>query len=265
MALFSKVVMYEFSGKTAVVTGAAHGIGKAIAQRLIDEGCAVALWDHDKSSLDATVEELRKAGARASAHHVDVSDLAAVKDVFQDTTNALGGVPDIFVNNAGIGQVASILDAAPQDFDRTIQVNVRGVFNCCHTVVPGMVERNSGVIINVASWFGKSGRPMSLAYCASKFALIGMTQSMALDLAKHGIRVNAVCPGTITNTRMRDEADAAAVANGLPPASERVHLIPLGRLGQPEDIAKAVAFLVSDEASYMTGQSINVTGGLWMN
>ncbi len=257
--------MYEISEKTAIVTGAAHGIGKAIAQRLINEGCAVALWDYDKKSLDATGEELRRSSARVSTHHVDVSDLGAVKDALQDTAGALGGVPDILINNAGIGQVASILEATPQDFDRTIQVNVRGAFNCCHAIVPGMVNRNSGVIVNVASWFGKSGRPMSLAYCASKFALIGMTQSMALDLAKHGIRVNAVCPGTIANTRMRDEADAAAVANGLLPASERVHLIPLGRLGQPEDIAKVVAFLASDEASYMTGQSINVTGGLWMN
>lgn len=257
--------MYHYSGRTAVVTGAANGIGKAIAHRLASEGCRLALWDVDQAGLDATASTLRQEGVDVSTCVVDVGDLAAVRRGFDVAAGSFQSMPDILVNNAGIGQVASILDAMPEDFDATMQVNVRGTFNCCHVVAPGMVERGSGLIINIASWFGKSGRPMSLAYCASKFAIVGMTQSMAIDLARYGIRVNAVCPGTIMNTRMRDQADAEAVAKGLPPAAERAHLIPLGRLGEPEDIAKVVAFLISDQADYMTGQAINVTGGLWMN
>ncbi|MFT4119666.1 SDR family NAD(P)-dependent oxidoreductase [Bradyrhizobium sp.] len=256
--------MYNYAGKRAIVTGAAHGIGKAIAVRLSDEGCAVALWDLDQARLQSTLKELGE-GRGHNAQVVDVSDLDAVKAAFAATTAAWGATPDILVNNAGIGRLASILDVAPAEFDRTLDVNVGGTFNCCHVVVPAMRERGGGQIINMASWFGKSGRPNSLAYCASKFAIIGMTQSMAIDLAVHGIRVNAVCPGTIDNTDMRKQADAEAAVLGLPPAAERQHLIPLKRLGQPEDIARAVAFLISDEASYMTGQSINVTGGLWMN
>ncbi len=257
--------MYDYAGDVAVVTGAANGIGKAIAERLAAEGCNLALWDVDVDALATVADQLRGQGVKVSVGKVDVADLQAVRAAAESLRNAFGAVPRILINGAGIGQVASIIDGTPEDFDYTMQVNVRGTYNCCHTIVPMMIESGGGRIINIASWFGKSGRPMSLAYCASKFALIGMTQSMALDLAKSGIRVNAVCPGTITNTRMREQADAEAIAKGLPPAAERVHLIPLGRLGQPEDIANAVAFLVSEQASYMTGQSINVTGGLWMN
>lgn len=257
--------MYGLKGRRAIVTGAAHGIGRAIARRLVTEGCAVALWDVDADGAEIARLQLARDGGDVLARDVDVADLASVQTALDGTLAAWGGSPDILVNNAGIGQVASILDARPADFDRTMQVNVGGTYNCCHLVAPLMRDAGGGQIVNISSWFGKSGRPMSLAYCASKFALIGMTQSMALDLARFGIRVNAVCPGTITDTRMREQADAEAVSKGLPPSSEREHLIPLGRLGRPDDIARAVAFLVSDEAAYMTGQSVNATGGLWMN
>lgn len=256
--------MYNYAGKRAIVTGAAHGIGKAIAMRLAGEECAVSLWDVNHTALQGTLAELKE----GSGHHsnmVDVSDLDGVKAAFAATVQAWGAAPDVLVNNAGIGRLASILDVTPEDFDRTMEVNVGGTFNCCHVIVPAMRDAGGGNIVNMASWFGKSGRPNSLAYCASKFAIIGMTQSMAIDLAAHGIRVNAVCPGTIDNTEMRKQADETAAALGLPSAAERQHLIPLQRLGQPEDIARVVAFLISNEASYMTGQSINVTGGLWMN
>lgn len=256
--------MYNYTGKRAIVTGAANGIGKAIAERLSSEGCTVALWDMDEQRLQTTLTGLGE-GRGHSAHVVDVSCLKAVKVAFAATTAAWGHTPDVLVNNAGIGRLASILDVTPEDFDRTLDVNVGGTFNCSHVIVPAMRDNGAGQIVNMASWFGKSGRPNSLAYCASKFAIIGMTQSMAIDLAAYNIRVNAVCPGTIDNTDMRKQADAQAAALGMPPAAERQHLIPLKRLGQPQDIARVVAFLISDEASYMTGQSINVTGGLWMN
>jgi NAD(P)-dependent dehydrogenase (short-subunit alcohol dehydrogenase family) len=257
--------MYGYPPRRAIVTGAAHGIGKAIARRLAAEACDLALWDIDFEALEAIRAELTTANNKIVTQRVDVADLSAVKLALQEATRQWNGDVDILVNNAGIGQASSILDSTPEDFDLVLNVNVRGTFNCSHVVAPAMSRRGSGLIINMASWFGKSGRPMALAYCASKFAIIGMTQSMAIDLASHGIRVNAICPGAIADTRMRDQADVAARAKGLPSAAERTGSIPLGRLGEPDDVAKMVAFLLSNEASYMTGQSINVTGGLWMN
>lgn len=256
--------MYDYKGDVAIVTGAAFGIGRAISRRLAGEGCKVLLWDHDRETLSRTHAELAAAGADVAQAVIDVTDLAQVKAGVDAAISAHGQV-DVLVNNAGTGQVASIIDDTPEAFDFTMRLNVYGAFNCCHAVVPTMLGRKAGRIINIASWFGKVGRPSSLAYCTSKFALLGMTQSMGLDLASHGIRVNAVCPGTIMNTRMREVADEQAIARGLPPAAERAHLIPLGRLGEPEDVANVVAFLLSRQADYMTGQGINVTGGLWMN
>lgn len=261
----SELATYDYAGRRAIVTGAAHGIGRAIALRLAQEGCALALWDVDGDGARAACREAESLGVAAHARTVDVSDLDAVRAAMQADEADWGAAPDILVNNAGIGRLGSLLDATPEDFDRTMAVNVRGVFNCCHAAMPGMIANGGGNIVNIASWFGKSGRPMSLAYCASKFAIIGMTQSMALDYASSKVRINAVCPGTIANTRMREEADARAAELGLVPAAARQHLIPLGRLGEPADIARVVAFLVSAEADYMTGQAINVTGGLWMN
>lgn len=257
--------MYGLQDKTAVVTGAASGIGRSIALRLADEGCCVSLWDIDRAGLDATAADCRARGAHAAIEVVDVAQLDAVDAALRGAAAAFGGAPDVLVNAAGIGRSASILDGSPEEFDETMRVNVRGSYNTCYRIAPQMAARGSGNIVNISSWFGKSGRPMSLAYCTSKFALIGMTQSMAIDLAPRGVRVNAVCPGTIADTRMREQADRDAEARGLPPAAERAHLIPLGRLGTPADVADAVAFLISEQASYMTGQSINVTGGLWMN
>lgn len=257
--------MYGLEGKYAIITGAAHGIGRAIAERLSAEGCNVSLWDIDGDQVAITAKEIATSGRKVHYAVVDVSERAAVASALIATRSAWQTGPDILVNNAGVGKIASILDGEPEDFDRTLAVNVGGTYNCCYEAVPMMRDAGGGQIINVASWFGKSGRPMSLAYCASKFAMIGMTQSMALDLSSYGIRVNAVCPGTIAETQMREQADAAGALKGLPTAASRQHLIPLGRLGKPRDVANVVAFLVSDEADYMTGQSVNITGGLWMN
>lgn len=257
--------MYGYKNKVAVVTGAASGIGRSIATRLAAEGTRVSLWDVDAAGLEVVADECREHGVAVNAQVIDVGRLDAVRAATEGAIEELGAPPNVLVNCAGIGRIASILDGSPEEFDETMRVNVRGSYNCCYVIAPLMSAGKSGSIVNISSWFGKSGRPMSLAYCASKFALIGMTQSMAIDLAAHGVRVNAVCPGTITDTRMRERADHEATVKGLPGSTDRAHLIPLGRLGKPDDIANAVAFLISDEASYMTGQSINVTGGLWMN
>ena len=139
-----------------------------------------------------------------------------------------------------------------------------GVFNVARAVVPGMVERKRGAVVNLASWLGRRGHPAFSAYAATKFAVVGMTQSLAPEVAPHGVRVNAVCPGLIGATPTRDALDATSEAAGLPRAEERAKSIPLGRIGTPEDVAKVVAFLASDEAAYVTGAAYDVAGGLWM-
>ena len=151
------------------------------------------------------------------------------------------------------------------DWRATFRVNVDGVFFCCQAVLPRMTAQGRGNIVNLASWSGKSGAPYFGAYCASKFAVIGLTQSLAREVAAAGIRVNAVCPGIVAGTDMRADVDEAARRLGRPTGADRLGLIPLGRLAEPEDVARVVAFLVSEEAGYMTGQEINVTGGLWMH
>jgi NAD(P)-dependent dehydrogenase (short-subunit alcohol dehydrogenase family) len=177
---------------------------------------------------------------------------------------ALGEI-DLLVNNAGIVHLAPLLDIPEQHWRELFRVNVDGVLFCCQAVLPGMMKQQTGNIINIASWNGKLGAPNFSAYSATKAAVISITQSLSREMATSGIRVNAVCPGIIGETPMREQVQADGEAYGLPPASERAKTIPMGRLGKPDEIANAVVFLASNEASYMTGQAINVTGGLWLH
>jgi NAD(P)-dependent dehydrogenase (short-subunit alcohol dehydrogenase family) len=175
------------------------------------------------------------------------------------------GAVDLLVNNAGVCRLGAIAEFPEADWRATFRVNVDGVFFCCQAVLPHMVARGRGNIVNLASWSGKAGAPYFGAYCASKFAVIGLTQSLAKEVAAHGIRVNAVCPGIVAGTEMRARVDAESRTLGRPTSTDRVAWIPMGRLAEPEDVAGVVAFLASDDARYMTGQAVNVTGGLWMH
>jgi len=255
--------MNLFEGQRAVVTGAAGGIGRAVAQRLAIEGASVALWDMNGARLAETADELRAQGVVVTTCVLDVADRVAVTRAAQDAREALGGTISLLVNNAGIGKLAALDAVDPEDFRRTLDVNVLGSFNCLQLFLDDLRETR-GAVVNMASWFGKSGRPYAVSYSASKAAVISMTQSAAYELAGRGVRVNALCPGTIDQTEMRANADREAAALGLPKAADRASAIPLGRLGTPEDIAQAACFLLSPAAAYMTGQAINVTGGLWM-
>ncbi len=256
--------MYNIDGRVAVVTGGGSGIGRAIAMRLAEEGCDLALLDIDGATAEQTAAAAAKLGRRTHAAAVDVTDAAALAEFTAAAADRLGPA-DVLVNSAGIIGVGRILDTTSQDWQRVIRVNLDGVFNCCQAVVPQMVARGRGRVINIASWLGKKAVPYYGAYCASKFAVIGLTQTLALELAADGVMVNAICPGLIVETGMREVAESAHTRLGLPLAAERVATIPVGRTGLPDDITRLAAFLASDESEYMTGQAINVTGGLWLS
>jgi NAD(P)-dependent dehydrogenase (short-subunit alcohol dehydrogenase family) len=249
--------------KVAIVTGAGTGIGRAIALRLAASVYAVAVVDIDPEGANRVAQELSANGGSAETIICDVGDREAAFRMAA-AAEALGPVR-LLINNAGVVGLGPLADFSEKDWRRLFRVNVDGVFFCCQAVLPGMLARKTGCIVNIASWNGKLGAPNFGAYSATKAAVISITQSLAREVANMGVRVNAVCPGIIAGTPMRDQVQLEGKAYGLPPASERAKTIPLGRLGKPEDIAEAVAFLASDQASYMTGQSINVTGGLWLH
>jgi len=255
--------MQGLAGKRALITGGATGIGRAIALKLAREGCDIALLDIDGGTAEATAAEIRGLGRQASAVAGNVADAASVHAGVIALADA-GAAIDILVNNAGIARLGSLLTISETDWRDTFAVNVDGIFNVTRAVVPGMIERRRGAVVNLASWLGRRGHPPFSAYAASKFAIIGMTQSLAPEVAPFGVRVNAVCPGLIAGTPMREALDRASEDAGLTRTAERVKAIPMGRAGTPEDVAKVAAFLASDEAAYVTGAAYDVTGGLWM-
>jgi NAD(P)-dependent dehydrogenase (short-subunit alcohol dehydrogenase family) len=255
--------MYALQGRTAIVTGAGSGIGRRIALRLAEEGCGIGALDIDGRAAEATAGAVRAFDRAAAAVAADVADLAAAKRAIDALVEKLGKL-DILVNCAGILRIAKLADMSKQDWDDTFRVNVDGTFHACQAAIPHLRKAQRARIINTASWLGKTGRAYYGAYAASKFAVIAITQTLALELAADRINVNAICPGIIIETGMRERAEADFKRLGLPSAEERVASIPLGRLGKPDDVARIAAFLASDEADYMTGQAINVTGGLWM-
>ncbi len=250
---------------TALVTGAGAGIGRAIALRLARDGRDIGVVDRDVAAAEATAVLVRALGRRAFVASADVAHRSAVRNAVAEVAAALGDI-DVLVNNAGILRTAPFLDVTEADWRQIMSVNLDGVFHGCQAVLPGMLARGAGCIVNMSSWTGKKGVPNHAAYSATKAAVIALTQSVAAEMAGRGIRVNAVCPGTIVDTQMRDDAEAMSKAQGLPDVHTRVQtLVPMRRAGVPDDVAGVVAFLVSADATYMTGQAINVTGGLWMN
>ncbi len=254
--------MYGLEGRKAIVTGAAHGIGKAIARRLVAEGCDVGIFDLDAAAAGRAAAEIAQPGRKIAVANGDVSSKADVEAGIGALMSQLGDV-DILVNNAGICRIGKLLEMSDADWKATFGINVDGLYHVSRMVVPGMVSRRSGSVINLASWMGKSGVAAYGAYCASKFAVVALTQSLAAELGEYGVRVNAIAPGLIVETKMRDESELDRAAQGLPTAKDRAQSIPLRRAGLPGDIAKAVAFLASAEADYITGETVNVTGGLW--
>jgi len=257
--------MGQLSGKVAVVTGAAQSIGRGVAELFAERGALVALWD--TKDLTEAKEGIAKQGERCVAIRVDVTSRKQVEEATRSTVRELGGI-DVLVNSAGVHSSVLFIDLTEQDWDLVNDVNAKGTFLCCKAVVNEMVKRGGGRIINIASDAGKTGHVTEAHYVASKHAVIGLKKVLALELAKKNIRVNAVCPGYADTPMLRKVFAELAAIHGKREEEvvrEIVDTIPAGRLGTPEDVAKAVAFLASDDADYINGQSIGVCGGLEMH
>jgi NAD(P)-dependent dehydrogenase (short-subunit alcohol dehydrogenase family) len=256
--------MNSMADKTAIVTGGGAGIGLAIALGMAGAGCSVGLIDIATDDLRGAAAKVAAINRRVGVAVADIADGDAVISAVDALSSELGGM-DILVNCAGILRLGTLEKLSIEDWRKTFRTNVDGVFHASRAAIPHLRARGEGRIVNISSWLGKSGKAHYGAYCASKAAIISLTETLALELASDHITVNAICPGIITNTGMRDRAEADSVLLGLPSAEARVAGVPLGRLGEPEDVAGVALFLASDAASYMTGHTINVTGGLWMS
>jgi len=258
----------ELGGQTAIVTGAGRNIGRAIALELAGMGADVVVAEVDEASGERTAEEVRERGRKALALPTDVTRLADLQ-AMADRTVAEWGRIDILVNNAGIHRSAYTADVTEDDWDRLLAVNAKGVFFASQAVLRHMVKARRGNIISVASMAGKMGLKTSLVYGITKAAVISMTKSLALAHAADGIRANCVCPGIVeTDMIFQIDREAGEKLFGLKPGEylkQRVEQIPLGRIEKAEDVANLVGFLASSKSSYMTGQAINVTGGLVMH
>ena len=273
--------MYDLTGKVAVVTGSGRrkGIGEAVVRRLAAEGCAVVLSDLGRAEgerfsethvgtsdeMEAIAAEVRQSGAEVLAVPCDVRDEGSVEALMQAAVDAFGRL-DVLVNNAGVGYLmGAVTEVSLDDWDAVLQVNLRGPFLGTKYAARHMIERGEGGrIVNVASQAAKSGFAFAAAYTSSKHGLVGLTRSTAIELAPHQITVNAVCPNHIT-TGLGDwqnsffsDAGGQSYEDYLQGIRDR---IPLGRVGQVDDIAKAVAWLASDQAGYVTGEAMNVSGG----
>ncbi|MEZ4671713.1 MAG: glucose 1-dehydrogenase [Anaerolineae bacterium] len=269
------------AGKVAIVTGAGQGIGRGVAKRLAQEGARVVIAEYNKTNAEEAAHEMTGFGVEALAYPVDIGVVAQTRQMVADVVAHFGQI-DILVNNAGLSRPGPLFDLTPENWEPILKVNQTGLFFCMQAVAKQMVkqipeavkqagraDRSYGKIVNFSSVAGRSGRPFDAAYSSTKWAVISMTQSAASYLAPYNINVNAVCPGMVL-TPMWENIDKVqgVERQGLQPGEwikKSVEAIPLKRTATPEDIAAAVSFLSSTDADYITGQALNVDGGIEMN
>ncbi len=245
--------------RAAAVTGGASGIGIGVARRFASDGHDVAVLDNDGPGAEAAAAELRDAGANAIGIEVDVADRGSVAAAFDRVRAALGPIT-MLVTSAGIESFDSVLEVTGEQWDRIIAVNLTGTFTCVQAVVPDMIAAHWGRIVTISSSSAQSGAPRMTHYVASKGGVIGLTKALAVELAREGITANTI-PPTIVDTPM---AQAATARGDFPGLEAIAPVIPLGRVGTPEDIAAACSFLCSESGSYITGQVIGVNGGMYI-
>ena len=252
----------RFKGKIALVTGAARGVGKVIATRFAQEGATVVINDVDLQEANGLAQRVARKGFQAIAVRVDVSKSDEVEAMCDNVINHYGKI-DILVNNAAVfAEPLPIVELGEEEWDRVMNINLKGVFNCSKAVMRHMINQKSGKIINLASFVGKTGRvvyskfgtPTKAHYCASKAGVISLTKSLAFELAPYNINVNAVAPGSIAPEGTEEEKKDMITP-----------LVPLGRMGTSEDVAAAVLFLASSEASFITGEIVDINGGTLMD
>jgi len=256
-------------GKVAIVTGSATGMGRNHALEFAKRGAKVVLTDIREDKLQQTAEEVKKLGGEYLALKVDVTSSSDIDRMVQETVKKFGKI-DVLINNAGAFRYGDVVDMSEQDWDLVMDVNVKGIFLCSKAVAKQMIKQKYGKIINISSIAGKTGFDKMSVYCASKFAVIGFTQSLALELAPCKINVNAVCPGIIYGTDLQEgpggflEADMKRIGETDREKMKKIKetWVPLSRAGRPDDVTKLILFLSSDDASWMTGQSINIDGGM---
>jgi 2-hydroxycyclohexanecarboxyl-CoA dehydrogenase len=255
-------MMRGLSGKTVIVTGGGGGIGGATCLRFAECGALVAVLDRNLDAAETVAEAIRSAGGRSLACHCDITDRSSVDAALAATGRGLGPV-DVLVNNAGWDVFMPFTETSPAQWDRLIAINLVGALNMHHAVLPGMVERRAGRIVNVASDAARVGSSGEAVYAACKGGLVAFSKTIAREHARHGITVNVVCPGPTDTALFADYKAGAGNPEKLVQAFTRS--IPLGRIGQPEDLPGAIVFFASDDAAYITGQVLSVSGGLTMN
>lgn len=247
----------ENTGRVVIVTGGSKGIGRAIALKFAKEKARIIIlhYDPDETASDETIKLIEGKAAEIESHRIDVSSKPDVDNLFEDILSRFGRV-DVLVNNAGITRDVLLMRMAEKDWDMVLNVNLKSVFNCTQAVVRSMIKQRRGNIVNISSVAGQVGNPGQANYSAAKAGIIGFTKTIAREVAARGVTVNAVAPGFI-------QTDMTAV---LPEKIIETYLqtIPLGRIGLPEDVAGAVYWLCSEDASYITGQTIHVNGGIFM-
>jgi 2-hydroxycyclohexanecarboxyl-CoA dehydrogenase len=253
--------MRGLTDKAVIVTGGANGIGAAICRRLAEEGCIVGIFDLDAAAGEAVASEIKAKGGRAGFQAIDISDYAAVAHAVE-SFEAANGPAAFLVNNAGWDRALTFLDSTPEFWAKVIAINLYGPLNMCHVVLKGMAARGFGRVVNVASDAGRVGSSGEGVYSACKGGIIALTKTLARELVGKGVILNTLCPGPTDTAILRsflDGPDGTRIAEGLKRA------IPMRRFGTPEDYPGLVAFLLSDDAAYMTGQTISVSGGLTMH
>ncbi len=254
--------MQRFQDKTVIVTGGGGGIGSATSRRFAAEGAKVAVYDMNLATAEKVAADIRTAGSQAAAFQCDITDRVQVEAAVAATQAQFGPVA-VLVNNAGWDIFKPFVKTVPAEWDKLIAINLTGALHMLHAVLPGMVERGYGRIVNVASDAARGGSSGEAVYSACKGGLVALSKTLAREHARHGITVNVVCPGPT------DTALLAGVAEGARDPAKLIEAfksaIPLGRLGQGDDLASAIAFMGSDDASFVTGQVLSVSGGLTMH